>query len=208
MAQVSSQEPKGPIAWMARNRVAANLLMALFILGGLLMAIDVKQEIFPSFQLDIVQVQVPYPGASPADVEQGILLAIEDEVRGIEGVKEITSSAFEGRGLVSVELLLGSDRNKALQNVKNKVDSILSFPEEAERPVVSLLDAKRQVISLIVHGRTTRKNLRLLTEEIRDELLQLPSITLVELDAGPITYCRGNPPIPTKSLRSYIGRGS
>ena len=89
---------RGAIAWMARNSVAANLLMLLLIVGGILIGVNIQQEVFPEFDLDFVQVLVPYPGASPAEVEQGILLSIEDGVRGLDGVKRVTSNAFEGNG--------------------------------------------------------------------------------------------------------------
>ena len=101
----------GPIAWMARNPVAANLLMVAFLIGGGFIAITVKQEVFPEVDLDVIQIAVPYPAAGPAEVEQGIVLAIEQEVSGIDGVKRVTSSAAESVGSVSVELLLGTDAN-------------------------------------------------------------------------------------------------
>ena len=174
-------EPRGPIAWMARNPVAANLLMAVLIVGGFIMAFNVKQEVFPEFDLDTVSITVPYPGASPAEVEQGILLAIEDEVRGIDGIKRVTSSAVEGSGAVQVELLLGADTGKALQDVKNAVDRITTFPQDAERPTVSLLTTRRQVVDIILYGDVSERELRQLGERARDELLQGTRITLVEL---------------------------
>ena len=87
---------KGPIAWMATNTVAANTLMAVIVLGGLIMGLQVKEEGFPEFDMEWVTIRVPYPGASPAEAEQGIVLAIEEEVRGVDGVKQVVSSAGEG----------------------------------------------------------------------------------------------------------------
>ncbi len=89
---------RGPIAWMAQNPIAANLLMFLLLGGGIWSAITIQKEVFPQFQLDIVEVRVGYPGAAPEEVEQGILRPIEEAVRGVEGIREITSSAREGRG--------------------------------------------------------------------------------------------------------------
>jgi len=111
---ISLQKITGPIAWMARNSVAANLVMIAFIVGGIIMSTKIKQEVFPEFDLDMVSIAVPYPGASPSEVEQGIILSIEEEVRGIDGVKRVTSTASESGGSVMVELLLGIDQNKAL----------------------------------------------------------------------------------------------
>ena len=174
---------KGPLAWMAENSVAANLLMALVVISGLIMMQRVKQEVFPEFDLDIIVINVVYPGASPEEIEQGILLGIEDGIKGIDGIKEVKSFGYESVGVVSIELLLGMDRNRVLSDVKNAVDRITSFPEDIERPVVSLAQIRNQVMSLVVAGDVSEKVLRGLAEEIRDELLQNPKITLAELTA-------------------------
>ena len=108
----------GPVAWMAGHPVAANLLMAALLIGGIMSALRVRQEVFPEFSLDIIGISVPYPGASPEEVERGIISVVEDAVRGIDGVKRITSTASEGRGSVSVELQLNAVADRVLQNVK------------------------------------------------------------------------------------------
>ena len=95
--------PRGPIAWMAGNTVAANLFMAVFLVGGLFMVFNIKQEVFPEFSLDTVSISVAYPGASPEEVESGIILAVEEAVRDIEGIDEITSQALEGRASLTIE---------------------------------------------------------------------------------------------------------
>ncbi|MGH7821964.1 MAG: efflux RND transporter permease subunit [Candidatus Binatia bacterium] len=176
---------RGPVSWMAQNPVAANLLMVVILVGGLIAMTRVKVETFPEFEVDVVTVEVPYPGASPEEVEKGILLAIEEEVLGLDGVDRVTARAFEGRGLVMVELLLGTDRNKALQDIKNGVDRLTSFPEEAERPVVSLISTRQQVLSLVVYGDLGERTLRALAEQVRDEMLQDPRITMIELYGVP-----------------------
>ena len=102
----------GPISWMVRHRVAPNLLMVFLMGGGLLMSLQIKKEVFPSFDRNYVTVRMAYPGASPEEVERGIVLAIERAVRSIEGVKEVTSSASEGSGYVSAELDQGADARK------------------------------------------------------------------------------------------------
>ncbi|MGP8320646.1 MAG: efflux RND transporter permease subunit, partial [Methanosarcinaceae archaeon] len=87
---------KGPIAWMAGHSVAANLLMLILLIGGIILSYNIKQEVFPSFDMDMVSITVPYPGASPQEVEEGLLLAIEEAVEGLEGVEEVRSTAREG----------------------------------------------------------------------------------------------------------------
>lgn len=169
------------LARMAKNRVAANLLMLVLLLGGLLTIPRIGKEVFPTAELDVVSVRVPYPGASPEEVEQGVIRAIEEEVRGIEGVKEVRSIADEGLGIVNVELLLGANRDQLLNDVESAVGRITSFPEDVERPTVSLASNRRQVISLVYYGDVPENTLRLLAERARDELLDEDAITLVEL---------------------------
>jgi multidrug efflux pump subunit AcrB len=171
----------GPIAWMARNPVAANLLMLTFVIGGLLMLPRIKKEVFPVIELDTVQVTVPYPGASPTEVEQGIVLAIEQAIRGLDGIERVTSRANEGVGTVSAEILLGADEDRVLQDIKSAVDRIVTFPEEAERPIVSLLISRREVVSIILHGDVDEATIRDLAERTRDEIEAEPNITQVTL---------------------------
>ena len=177
--------PSTPVAWMAENNVASNLLMIVLIVGGLMVSARVKQEVFPEVQLDAVGISIPYPGASPAEVEQGILLAVEEAVRGVDGVKKVTSIGFEGAGSVTAELLLSADSNKLLQDIKNAVDRITSFPGEAERPVVTLVAGQNKNVSVVVFGDHDRLLLREVAEEVRDEMIQDPEITLVEIAGIP-----------------------
>ncbi|MEO1227425.1 MAG: efflux RND transporter permease subunit [Myxococcota bacterium] len=173
--------PSGPIAWMAQNAVASNLLMLGLIVGGWMIGSTVKQEVFPEFDLDVISIGVPYPGASPAEVEQGIILAIEEQVRSLDGVKRLTASAAEGAAGVTVELELGTDPNKALADVKSAVDRITSFPEEAEEETVSLISNRREVIAIAVYGDASEEALRQVAEDVKDDLLLSPDITYVEL---------------------------
>ena len=192
----------GPLAWMAQNPVAANLLMLVLIVGGLLMMLtQVQREVFPEITLDVVTITVPYPGANPAEVEQGTILAVEEAVRGLDGIKEVRSTAREGQGLVTAELMSDADRIQTYNDIKSGVERITSFPEDAETPIVSLATNRRQVISLILHGDTTRKKLKSEAERVRRELLEDELITTVELAGVP-------PPeisveVPRQKLRSY-----
>ncbi len=177
-----SDGERGPISWMARNHVASNLLMIVLIAGGLSIGAQVKQEVFPEFQLDIVTVSVPYPGASPSEVEQGVILAIEEEVRSLDGVKRVTATAVEGNAGVTIELEAGVNANRALADVKSAVDRITSFPNEIEEPVVSLASNRREVITMVLYGDQTEEVLKQIGERIRQELLLRPKVTFVELD--------------------------
>jgi len=175
----------GPIAWMAQNPVAANLIMVFLLIGGIVMGSRVKQEVFPETELDMVAISVPYPGASPAEVEQGIVLAVEEAVRGIDGVKRVVATASEGRGYVTTELEVDADKEKALADIKSAVDRITSLPKEAERPIVSLLTNRSEVLSVVVYGQQDLGVLRNLAEQARDQFLTDRRITQVDLAGAP-----------------------
>jgi len=201
LGEACAREMKGPIAWMACNSVAANLLMVTLLVGGALMAFQVKQEVFPEFEIDVISILVPYPGATPEEVEQGILLATEEAVQGLDGVKKVTATAAEGTGTVVVELLRDADPDEVLGNVKNEIDRIRSYPQEAEEPVISQLANRNHVISVIAYGDLPRWMLREAAEEVRRELLNREEIVLVEIPAVP-------PPevsieVPRPALRAY-----
>lgn len=140
---------KGIIGWMARNHVAANLLMMVFVVGGLVMSRSIKQEIFPEISLDTIQVAVAYPGAAPEEVEEGILLKIEENLTEVDGIKEIKSKASEGFGSVLAVVREGADADLVLQDIKNAVDRITTFPEDAEEPIISKLLNRHEVISVV-----------------------------------------------------------
>ncbi|MBW2451265.1 MAG: efflux RND transporter permease subunit, partial [Deltaproteobacteria bacterium] len=92
------------IRWMAQNHVAANLLMLVFIVGGVILGLHVKQEVFPEVALDRVSVSVAYPGAGPEEVEEGVILKIEENLTGVDGIKQLKSVASEGLGTVIAEV--------------------------------------------------------------------------------------------------------
>ncbi|MFP4601194.1 MAG: efflux RND transporter permease subunit, partial [Persicimonas sp.] len=176
---------QGPLAWMAQNSVAANLLMVICIVGGLLMLQDIQQEVFPEVTRDTVNVRVAYPGASPEEVEQGVLLALEEAVRGVEGIKEIRGGANEGSARLSAELLMGANRDRALNDITAAVGRVTSLPETAERPVISLSTRRREVITVIVHGEANTHSLKGLAEEMRRQFLTKPNISVVEVAGLP-----------------------
>jgi len=179
--QADPQERHGPIAWMTHNRITPNLLMFIFLIGGFFMATRVKQEVFPEFDLGLVSIMVAYPGSSPEEVEQGIILVIEEAIRGLDGIKEITATASESMGMVMAELEEGADQQRVYQDIKQEIDRIVTFPLDAERPEVSLRLIRREVLQIQLYGDTTEWLLRELAEQVRDQLLQDPAITQVDL---------------------------
>ena len=191
----------GPIAWMAQHSIASNLLMLLLIGGGIWSAFNIQKEVYPEFDLDIVNVSVSYPGAAPAEVEQGILRPVESAIRGIEGIKEITSRAREGFGSIRIELVTGTERMRAFQDIDQAVSRIRTFPDDTEEPEVTLVSPRREVMNVVLYGPVDIWTLRKLAEQLRDRLLADPSITQVELGNAPdyVTHVE----IPQYRLREY-----
>ena len=174
---------QGAIAWFARNPVASNLLMLLLMVGGALSALTTRVELFPEFSLDMVTVQVVMPGAAPEEVEESICIPIEEAVHNIEGVKRVRSSASEGSGTVTIEVLAGVDVERVLDDVKTRVDAIDTFPEDAEQPIIEDILMRQQVINVAVFGQADEATIKHLGERVRDEITGLPGISQVELAA-------------------------
>ncbi len=173
---------KAIISWMADNHVAANLLMLFFLVGGLVVGTLIKQEVFPDIALDYITIQVAYPGAGPEEVEEGIILKIEENLTGIEGIKELRATASEGFASITAELYPHEDQDVVLQEIKSEIDRIVTFPGEAEKPVVSKIMRKKEVLSLAVYGDVPERSLREIGDDVRDELLTLPNITQAEIE--------------------------
>ena len=175
----------GLINWFARNSVAANLLM-LFIIGWGLTTLftRIPLEVFPSFELARVNVSVPFRGATPSEVEEGVTIKVEEVVQDIVGIKQITSTASENSGLVSIEVAKGFDTDKVLDEVKQRVDGISTFSEEVGTPVITVPQRVREVISVVVAGPLPEKELRILASRVRDELEALPNVSSVEVSGA------------------------
>ena len=157
-------EPKishtGLLAWFASSHVAANLLMVIILVAGALTLWHIKIEVFQEFDPGLIRIIVPYPGASPDDVEEGICLRVEEALRGIEGIKQVTSIAAESGGQIVVELKDYADDMDVLDDVKQAIDRIENFPpEDAEKPDIIDVDARVQVISVAVYGDVPLKSL-------------------------------------------------
>jgi len=194
-------QDRGAISWMVHNRVTPNLLMIIFMIGGFLMSSHIKREVFPAFELDNVSITVSYPGASPEEVEQGIVLATEEAIRAIDGIKEINSTASEGSARIVAELEEDADAQKVFQDIQQEIDRINTLPEDAEEPVVSLDVIKRQVLRINIFGDVPERSLLEIVEQVRDRLLQNPGITQVDI-RGARDY-EIEVAVPLENLRAY-----
>jgi multidrug efflux pump subunit AcrB len=194
-------QKRGPIAWMAGRSVTANLLMLVLLIGGFVMAQNIGKDVFPDFELDLVTITLIYPGASPEEVERGTILAVEEAIQDIEGIKEITATAREGSGTVTVEVIEGEDVSEVAQEIKNAVDRISSFPDDVEDPRVTVPRRRRYVVSLALYGEQSEAVLREMAETVRDRLLMDPEISQVDLTG--IRDYEISIEIPQQVLRSY-----
>ncbi len=169
------------IDWFVHNPVAANLMMLVLVVSGLLALPVIQQEEFPNIEVDAVRVQVPYLGAAPEEVESSVCVRIEEAVEGTEGVDQIRSVASEGLCSVVVELVEGVDRNKVANDIKSKVDAIDAFPAETEKPVTAEITIQSTVLQVAVSGDTDERTLKLVGQKLRDDIAALPGVSQVEL---------------------------
>jgi multidrug efflux pump subunit AcrB len=170
------------IAWFIRNPVASNLLMVVLLAGGLMALPTIRQEEFPSVDVDVVRISVEYPGAAPEEIEESLCVRIEEEVESVPGIDRLSSLAVEGACIVSVELVMGTDTDDAFVEIQNRVDAIDTFPEDAERPTISKLIMRQPVLKIALSGDADEMTLKRLGERSRDELALLPGVSQVTLD--------------------------
>ncbi len=177
---VSHGEAAGPIAYMASNGVAANLLMVGILVAGVASFFGLELEAWPTVPFNQVEVSVAYPGATPEEVEEAIVAKIEDEVEGLGDVKAVKSVAAPGMASVRVEMISGTDMNDALADVEAAVGRIQTFPGEAERPQIREMTNAQSVMRLILYGDVSERALKELAYRVEDDLSALPTVSQVE----------------------------
>ena len=169
------------IDWFARNSVAANLLMIILIVGGLASALTIKKESQPRIETNFVTVSMPFLGASPEDVEEGILIKVEEAIQDIEGIKEIQSTARRGSGTVQAEVLSEYDVAEVMDEIKSRVDAIPTFPDNTEKPVVSRTRFQQRVLIVSVHGDVPERTLKEYAKQVRNEITTLPGVSRAQI---------------------------
>lgn len=167
--------------WSVEHRVSVNLIMIFLMVAGLYTVLNMKRELFPQFSVDMINISVPYPGASPEEVEEGICIKLEEKLKSLEDVKTMNSSAIEGHGSVTLELADGVDINEKLDEIRTLIDSIDSFPDKAEDPVIIEIKNNPPAIYLAIYGDVEEKVLRDTAEKIRDDLVETDEISLASL---------------------------
>lgn len=180
MSKKSPLEKHQIVGWFASNPVVANLLMIVILGWGTQQMLTIRKEAFPSFSPDSVIVTVPFNGGVPEDVERGVAIKIEEAIQGVDGIDTIKSTSTDTAATVTVEAVEGYPLSKLFENVKVQVDSISTFPEQAERPIITELEAANNVLWVEVMGALSEESLKETARSVRDELLKLPDVEKVE----------------------------
>jgi multidrug efflux pump subunit AcrB len=168
----------GLIGWFSRNPVAANLLMLLIIAAGFISASNISKEMFPVGELDQIQITAVYPGAAPVEIEKAVILPMESAVQGLKGIKKITSIASRDLAVLNLEIESNEDIQEMISLVENRIDSIVNFPDDLEKPTVQKMTIieTRWVMGIAVAGDMDERTRKRLGQEMRDELLLLDEI--------------------------------
>ena len=175
----------GGIAWLARNPVAANLLMVLIVAAGLAASTEIVDEAFPQTDLGVIGIDVPFLGAAPEDVEAGVVLRVEEAVQNIEGIRRIQSTASPGSASVQLDLELRADAERVVDEVTAAVQAITTFPAATEEPIIRKPVVRNQVLVIAVSGAGDIAASRSIAEQVRDELLTLPEVSEVDVAGVP-----------------------
>ncbi len=167
------------LGYFVGNRVFANILTIVILISGLIALMLMRREMFPETSLDTITVQIPYPGADPEEVEEGICRKIEEALDTVEGIKRYTTIASENIGMANIEVLDSYDVSKVYDKVRNAIDSISTFPKDAEKPIINEVTIRREVIQIALSGNLPERTLKEWAEQVKDELQALPEISQV-----------------------------
>lgn len=172
---------KGIISWFARNSVAANLLMFALLIGGLFSSFLINKEVFPSFELNLLNISVAYPGAAPQEIEEGINIKIEEAIQDISGIKKVTSVASDSVGTVTIEVDDGYEVQQVLDEAKLRLDAIATFPDNIEKPNIYQIKPENNVIWVSVYGDISLHEMKEMAKVIRDDITGLPAVTRAQV---------------------------
>lgn len=190
------------IDWFARNSVAANfLLLTIVCIGAYNMVYDIPLEVFPETELEQVTIQVSQRAATPEDMETGVTTRIEEAVADLPYIDELTSSSFEQGSAVTVLLNPGTDTQKALNEVKSRIDALSSLPETAERPIIEVPVISAEVLSLVIYGELDETEMATIARRVRDDLVRYDGISQASIEG--IRPYQISIEVQQDTLRSY-----
>lgn len=172
----------GIVAWWVRNGVAANLLMFCIFVAGAMSFGHMSREVFPAIRTSHVEINVSWPGASPQEMEEQVVMRIEAALTDMEGIDRVQAYAGESYAAIWVVALPGVESTQFMNDVKTRVDSISSLPRDIEPPSVTEVVFRDEMMRIAVSSdQLSEKELKDLAEQVRDEVSLLPNISLVEL---------------------------
>lgn len=174
----TAEKQTGIIAYFANNSVAANLLMGFIIIMGVISYITIPRQMFPTIERNYINISVQYPGASPQEIEENIVLKIEEQLHDITEIKKSIGRSWRGGGRVTLEINLNEEVNEVLDKVKARVDSIGTFPAAMEPVTISQQEFRQEVMQLTIVGDLSLDDLKPIAEQIEDEILQLQNVQL------------------------------
>ena len=174
------------IKYFVKYPVSANIIMLLIIIFGCMGLFNLRKTFFPERSAKIILVDAIFPGASPLEIEQMVTLKIEDNIDGITGIKRITSKSLENTSNIIVEIENDAKNQVVLQDIKNAIDRINSFPDDMESPSISLMEDLNPAISFAINGEVTLSKLKKTAEEIEDDLKGMDGISKIRISGYPI----------------------
>ncbi|HKI74900.1 MAG TPA: efflux RND transporter permease subunit, partial [Pseudomonadales bacterium] len=169
------------IAWWARNPVAANLLMIGILLAGFLGFMSMQRETFPAFRPNLVSIDVTWPGAAPQEVEEQIVNRLEQALKNVSGVYQTSSTSQESHAHINVRAQPSVNMQRFVDEIKGTVDSVNGLPPDIEKPDVKRVIYRNEMIRVAVHGKVGEHALTRLAKDLRDQVAQLPYISIVQL---------------------------
>ncbi len=176
---------KGPIAYFANNPVAANLLMFIIIVMGLMTYATMQRQMFATTEINYITIQAVYPGAGPQEMEESVMIKMEESLQDVTGIDKMVTRVRRGSGSVTLEINVGEELSDVLDQVKLRVDSIATFPNGMEPPIIYKQEFNQPVIELVLTGPDDPVALKAFGKEVEDDLLQLDHVTLVNFDSMP-----------------------
>ena len=180
---MDDRKPRGLIVYFAHNPVAANLLMMFVLIVGTVSFLFIQRQMFPNLEVNYINVQVQYPGASPQEIEESILIKIEESLKNVSGIKQAITNVYRGGGTIELEIDVDQKIEDVLDKVQQKVDSISNFPVGMEPIQVYQYEFQQDVIQIVLAGDRPLLELKPIAKQIEDELLQLNNVSLVDLSA-------------------------
>lgn len=173
----------GLIGYFAHNSVAANLMMIFIIIMGVVSYFTIQRQMFPNVEINYIHIYSNYPGASPQEIEESIQIKIEEALKDVTEIKKGISRAWRNGGRITLEIHPDKDLPEVLDKVKLRIDGIATFPADMEPITITQVEFRQDIIEMSLVGDYPLTELKPVAREIKDELLQLSNVSLVELNA-------------------------